>query len=240
MGNKLTDREIWANYWKNYQFAPLSKKQVYQKYLPIESESASFIEIGGFPGLNAAYFYKHVCKDVTLLDFYVDREIISKIESQNDIPPYTIKSIESDFFAFESMITYDIVFSLGFIEHFENTKDIIERHVRLLSDNGLLLILLPNLRGLNGLIQYLFDPKNLHIHNLKSMDIKLLRKISGELGLKDIKVEYTRKPMVWLEPKPTTANKVGRILTKCLSYFIKLFPIKSRLLSPYIVISAKK
>lgn len=46
--------------------------------------------------------------------------------------------------------------------------------------------------------------------------------------------------MVWLEPKPGLKAKAGKILTKTLSYALKLFPIKCRLLSPYIVISAQK
>lgn len=240
MNNELTDRDLWAKYWENYQYKPLKRPPVYAKYLPAFKENTSFIEIGGFPGINASYIYKNCCKNVTILDFYVEPSIINRIEAQNGIPMGTIKYIENDFFTYKAGNQYDIVFSLGFIEHFIDTKDVLEKHVSFLKTNGTLLVLLPNLRGLNGMIQYLFDRKNLSIHNLESMEIKKLLCILKELGLKNIKVDYTRKPMVWLEPNPTFKNKIGRSLTKALSYFIKLFPVKCRLLSPYIVIVANK
>ena len=238
--NQLTDRGKWKNYWTNYQFTPISNRPIYKKYLPIVSPQSSFMEIGGFPGFNAGYFYRHVCRDVTLLDFYVEPDVIRKVEKQNSIPSGTIKAIEADFFSCNVHRQYDIVFSLGFIEHFQDTKDVIARHVALLARNGHLLIALPNFRGINGLIQYLFDRPNLCIHNLKSMDIGRLKSICEELDLENIHIEYTRKPMVWLEPKPGMGNKVGRIATKIVSYALKLFPIKCRLLSPYIIISANK
>lgn len=240
MENQLTDRDLWKSYWENYHFTPIEENPVYKKYIRPASPQARFIEIGGFPGLNAGYFYRHVCRDVTLLDFYVEPEVIRKVESQNQIPAHTIKSIEADFFSFQSRERYDIVFSLGFIEHFRDTRDVIARHAALLAEGGQLLILLPNLRGINGAVQYLFDRENLRIHNLDSMVPSHLRHICEELGLENIRVEYTRKPMVWLEPKAGKKQHAARLLVKALSYGLKLFPIKCRLLSPYLVISATK
>lgn len=239
MENKMTDRKLWEAYWKNYKFTAIPQKPVYKNYI-LPKECHSFIEIGGFPGLNAGYFYKHVCTDVTLLDFYVDRQVIHRVERDNGIPTDSIKAIEADFFQFQADRTYDMVFSLGFIEHFQDTKDVIARHAALASPGGQLLIILPNLRGLNGLVQYVFDRPNLLIHNLKSMHLKHLKHICVELGLKDVRVEYTRKPMVWLEPKPGMSASVKKSVVKLLSCALKLFPIKCRLLSPYIIISATK
>lgn len=237
MENKMTDRELWKAYWKNYKFTAIPRKPVYKDYI-LPRKCGNFIEIGGFPGLNAGYFYKHVCPDVTLLDFYVDREVIHRVERDNGIPEGTIKAIEADFFRFRTEHSYDMVFSQGFIEHFQDTKDVIARHMALMSPAGQLLIILPNLRGLNGLVQYVFDRPNLRIHNLKSMDRAHLKRICTELGLKNIRVEYTRKPMVWLEPKPGKEVRIKRFIVKLLSCALKLFPVKCRLLSPYIIISA--
>jgi len=239
MQNELTDRAHWATYWSNYKYEKIPSKTIYDTYIPT-LKGNSFIEIGGFPGINAAYFYKYFCQDVTLLDFYVDKSIVCKFEEKNSIPPGSIKCIESDFFRFQGERKYDIVFSMGFIEHFENTKDVIDRHIRLLSENGSLLIILPNLRGLNGCIQWLFDRKNLRSHHLKSMRLDVLKAILKESGLHSWKVEYTRKPMVWLEPKPGISNAILRKLVKLFSYCIKIFPIKSRLLSPYIILTAER
>ena len=96
----------------------------------------------------------------------------------------------TDFFNFSTDRKYDIVFSLGFIEHFNNTRDVILRHVDLLASGGLLLIVLPNLLGLNGWIQRRFDKENYDAHNLKSMEIDRLKKIMATFSLKDLRVEY--------------------------------------------------
>lgn len=238
MQNELTDREFWSNYWSNYQFEKIPEKTVYKKYIS-DLKGDSFIEIGGFPGINAAYFYKNICKDVTLLDYYIEPVIVRKFEALNNLPTGTIKCIESDFFNFNSDLRYDIVFSFGFIEHFDDTKDVINRHINLLSEKGSLLIILPNFRGLNGFVQWIFDRKNLRSHNLDSMKINYLKKLMRETGLKTWSVEYTRKPIIWLEPKPGITNAIGRKIIKTISYLIKIFPIKGSLLSPYIIIKAK-
>ncbi|MDR3189090.1 MAG: class I SAM-dependent methyltransferase [Prevotellaceae bacterium] len=243
MENNLTDRKFWQEYWKNYEYEKIPAKVPFKKFLPKLDGAGSFIEIGGFPGVFAAYFYKRGCKDVSLLDFYIDKSIVNKFEAVNDIPQGAISCIESDFFKFETDKKYDIVFSYGFIEHFEDTKDVMERHTKLLNlknvmGGGILLIILPNFRGLNGLIQYIFDRKNLRAHNLNSMKLSTLRNIATDLGLKNISVEYSRKPMVWLEP--AVGSKLLRRLVKLLSHFLKLFPIKCRWLSPYIIVYAER
>ncbi|MDR1742818.1 MAG: class I SAM-dependent methyltransferase [Dysgonamonadaceae bacterium] len=234
----LTDRLYWLKYWENYEYEKVPSKVPFEKFLPRFNGIKSFIEIGGFPGVYASMFYKRGCYDVSVLDFFIDQKTINHFEEINDIPKNSISCIESDFFAFKTKKRYDLVFSNGFIEHFDNTKEVISRHCELLSDSGKLLIILPNFLGLNGFIQYLFDRETLYAHNLNSMKIPFLKKIVTELGLKNIQLEYTRKPMVWLEPK--VKNAVWRKFVKAISFGIKLFPIKCRLLSPYIVIYAEK
>ncbi|MDD2476312.1 MAG: class I SAM-dependent methyltransferase [Dysgonamonadaceae bacterium] len=238
MDNNITDKNYWDNYWSNYKFEQVPEKVVFKKYMPSLSKGNSFIEIGGFPGVFASYFYKHGVKDVTLLDFYINKDIVHNFEKANGIPPDTIQCIKSDFFTFNSERKYDIVFSAGFVEHFLDTKNVIKRHVDLLSDNGQLLILLPNFLGLNGYVQKIFDKENLESHNLDSMKIKKLREIVKGFDLNNAEVDYIGKPMLWLEPKPQNMNK--RKYIKMLSYLSKLLPVKSRLMSPYIVIYGSK
>lgn len=238
MDNSITDKAFWDEYWNNYKFEQVPEKVVFEKFMPSLSTAKSFIEIGGFPGVFASYFFKHGVKDVTLLDFYINRHIVHKFEETNSLPSDTIKCIKSDFFNFNSERKYDIVFSAGFIEHFLDTEDVIKRHVELLSDKGQLLILLPNFLGLNGYVQKIFDKENLENHNLDSMRIEKLREIVKTFDLKNIQVDYIGKPMLWLEPKPQNINK--RKYIKMLSFASKLLPIKSKLMSPYIIIYGSK
>lgn len=239
MENELTNKEFWKNYWFNYQYKNIPSKVIYCRYLPRLKNKRNFLEIGGFPGINAAYFYIHGCTDVTILDFYIDPQIVHQFEEYNQMPEGAIQCIEADFFNIKSNRKYDIVFSSGFIEHFEDTQDVIKRHVDLLSEQGTILIILPNFRGLNGFLQYVADRKNYKAHNLASMHIKTLRKIMNELGFPKAEISYTRKPMLWLEPKAGKRHKLAKLMVKILSHALKLLPFKCRLLSPYIIIFAE-
>lgn len=240
MGNNLTDREYWAAYWADYYYEEVPKRMIYEREFRNLKNKNSFIEIGGFPGINCAYFYKNGYRDVTLLDFYIDHKIVTRFERFNKIPEGSIQCIEADFFANDISRKFDVVFSSGFIEHFENTEDVIVRHVALLEENGELLVILPNFRGINGVIQYLFDRGNYNAHNIRCMDCNYLAEICKKQNLKNVKVTYYRRPMVWLEPKNRRLNKWMKWPIKLLSCGLKLFPIPCRLLSAFIIITARK
>ena len=236
--NNITDKAHWDRYWSEFRYDKIPGKVVFSRFMKPLSAGKSFIEIGGFPGLYAAYFYNNGIPDVTLLDFHMNRDVVRNFERINRLPPNSIQCIHSDFFDFSSEKKYDVVFSSGFIEHFEDTADVIRRHVELMSEQGQLLIVIPNFLGLNGKIQQRFDRENLDAHNLRSMDIACLKQIMQTFDLQDLSVDYLGKPMVWLEPKPE--NKKWRRWIRLLSYILKLIPVKSKFLSPYIAIYARK
>lgn len=172
MKNELTDYEFWENGWNLNKSLHVPSKIFFSKYI-IEKYiiNKSIIEVGGFPGIFLTYFKLKYNSDLTLLDYYIDNEYIRQVEITNGIPQNSIKLINSDFFIFNSDLKYDFVFSNGFIEHFENTEDVIKRHVDLMSNNSQLLILLPNLKGLNGFVHKYFDNEVYKIHNLECMDL---------------------------------------------------------------------
>lgn len=240
MGNNLTDREYWAAYWADYRYEKVPEHMMYEREFRHLINRDSFIEIGGFPGIHCAYFYKNGYRDVTLLDFYVDRRIVNRFEQFNQIPEGSIQCIEADFFGNRIERKFGVVFSSGFIEHFEDTEDVMARHVSLLKEGGELLVILPNFRGINGAVQYLFDRENYNAHNIRSMDCDYLTEICKRQNLKDVKVAYYRKPMVWLEPKNRWINRWMKGPIKLLSYGLKLFPVPCRLLSAFIMVTARK
>lgn len=238
--NNLTDRKFWEEYWRSYQYSDIPKHVYFEKFIPKMATGSTAIEVGGFPGTMSIFFHKNYGLDVSLLDYYIDTNIVHDLEIHNGLDPNTIHCVEHDFFSYQSDVKFDLVYSIGFIEHFEDTRDVIKRHVDLLANNGHLLIVLPNLLGLNGLIQKRFDRHNFDAHNLKSMDMDFLKSIMDQLPVKDVFIDYVGKPMVWLEPDASRNSKFKRMAVKTLSYSIKLIPIKGKFLSPYIIIRANK
>lgn len=238
--HSLTDRSFWAHYWRNYRPRPVAPLLHYDKYLQQVPKGSGFVEIGGFPGEHALRFYALRQCEVSLLDFYIDDQIANALERVNGVDPGTIRTIESDFFTAQPDLLFDVVFSDGFIEHFDDTADVVARHVAMLAPGGTLLLIVPNLRGINGWVQRWFDPANLAIHNLECMKPRLLRSILESLPLTDCEVVYSGKPMVWLEKRPGRVAALKRVMVKMLSMAIKLFPRNNRLFSPYILLFARK
>lgn len=237
--NKLTDIRFWGQRWNKFTPKANKKYAFFEKYLPknLNGNGKNFIEIGGFPGKYAIYFHQAYGFDCSILDFYMDVEQVHQLEKANGLENGTITCIEQDFFDFKSEKKYDFVFSAGFIEHFEDTSDVIRRHIDLVTDNGTFFILLPNFRGLNGWLQKHFDKENYDAHNINSMDIDFLKTIMSEMDAKNTKVAYIKKNMLWISQ---TKYPIFSRFVKFLGYILKLFPIPCQFLSSYIYISGNK
>lgn len=233
--NNLTDREFWAKYWADHHIYKVPESQYYdfliEDFLK-EKEGRQFIELGGFPGYNCVYFSKKYNLDCTLLDFFIDKSIINKIEKENGVSENSIDVLEEDLFNYKAQKKYDLIMSIGLIEHFQNTSDIIQKHINFMNSDSQCIIILPNFNGLNGFLNKLFDKENYNVHNIDSMNITLLRQTALNLGMKNIVCDYFCKPMVWLEPKKS--NRFARRIVRLISMGVKLFPFKGKLLSPYI------
>jgi SAM-dependent methyltransferase len=74
--------------------------------------------------------------------------------------------------------SFDVVYSSGLIEHFEDPRDIVRTHVALLKPGGTAIIAIPDYGGLYGRLQRWCDPENLGIHNLDIMNVDALRQLA--------------------------------------------------------------
>jgi len=239
VNNNLTNDNFWVNYWKD--FKPEKLGRIYFDELLNDLDlKGDLLEVGGFPGRYAIYFNKIKKLRVTILDKYIDIDIINKMERLNDLAEGTIKTCQGDFLTYNFEKTFDIVCSFGLIEHFDNTELALKKHIALLKNNGTLLVNIPNFRGLNGLIQFYFDKRNFNAHNTRSMDLDLLKEICERNNLVQIKVFYYGKPRLWLETDAKVKSGTRKII-ELSSKIISRIPFsKNRFLAPYIFIIAKK
>jgi SAM-dependent methyltransferase len=65
---------------------------------------------------------------------------------------------------------FDVVCSFGFVEHFTDVRGTIDRHLDLLRPGGLLVVEIPNVRGLNLALMKWMNPGLVALHNLEIMD----------------------------------------------------------------------
>jgi 2-polyprenyl-3-methyl-5-hydroxy-6-metoxy-1,4-benzoquinol methylase len=74
--------------------------------------------------------------------------------------------------------SFDLVYSSGLIEHFEDPRPIVRSHVALAKPGGRAIIAIPDYGGIYGRLQRWLDPENLAIHNLRIMNREALRQLA--------------------------------------------------------------
>jgi SAM-dependent methyltransferase len=248
MGNELTDKAFWANYWeskKGLAFNVPANHTFYKLLGNIikEHQPKSAIELGGFPGYYAIFLKKYFKLDTTLFDFYVHPQVLKEVLDANRLTEKDIAVIEGDLFNYQPEKQYDLVLSCGLIEHFNDTKDIIARHLQFLKPGGTLFITLPNFTGVNGWVQRKYDMDNYGKHNISSMNPELLAGYCKELGLKNIEAGYYGKFSIWLENNEQQSGLTKAFLNTLWfagKIATKIIPVESKGLSPYIVLKAIK
>ena len=94
---------------------------------------------------------------------------------------------EQDLFADNSDLPlFDIVFSLGFLEHFDDPIPVVESHLKLLKPGGVLLIGVPNYSGVYHWILKRLAPSMFTTHNLWIMNISNWSGFENRFGLQTI------------------------------------------------------
>lgn len=73
--------------------------------------------------------------------------------------------------------SFDIVMSMSFIEHFQDSAAVIRAHVELLKPGGHLVVIAPNLSGVNRRLYGFFNPEDLAAHNLAITNLKAFRRL---------------------------------------------------------------
>jgi SAM-dependent methyltransferase len=97
---------------------------------------------------------------------------------------------DGDFFQIEPQPRFDVVISLGFIEHFLEIESVFRRHLEWLKPGGTLVIGVPNFRGIYGPIQAVLDKTILDKHNLKIMSPEALAELGNIQGLRIESIDY--------------------------------------------------
>src|SRR5665213_1686471 len=133
-----------------------------------------FLEIGCAPGKMLAWTAAVLGAEVSGLDYSgpgvrVARRLFRELGLVADLRN---EDVFSTSFAEDS---FDVVYSAGVIEHFEDPTQIVRIHAQLLKPGGLALITVPDLGGFYG---RLASPETLAIHNLDIMTPQALRRLA--------------------------------------------------------------
>jgi len=181
--------EYWDNHWKETAFEIVSSNHPIRQWIEREvpnTTSDSCIEIGCYPGKFLSVFGEKGY-ELNGIDSFPGVGALSDWFKSNG---YRCNHIyQADFLTFKSPIKYDLVCSFGFIEHFENWSEILDKHLELLKTGGRIIIDVPNLNSPVYYFLYkLFEPSVLRNHVLSSMDLAAIR---VALVAKGCRIDYS-------------------------------------------------
>lgn len=188
------DKELTSKkYWQDYYQSAVEDRQLITKicgafdyYWDIMIKSCrhapnTVLEIGAFPGRYLGYIASRYNLEPTGLDYNPDEEKVKRTMTAMGV--HSFKYICSDFLHHTPLQKFDVVFSNGFIEHFSNYDEVLNKHVAYLNDGGSLLVMIPNKRYLRKVYGYLLDYNNLRAHNLNCMSLGMFRSFATRNGL---------------------------------------------------------
>jgi SAM-dependent methyltransferase len=111
---------------------------------------ARVLEVGAVPCGMLRYFAEAHGYDCTGLDYTAD---VQPLAAQFEDALLPVRLIEHDFLTWASADAFDLVYSCGFIEHFEDPQPIIARHWDLVRPGGLLILSVPTLTPVQHLLR---------------------------------------------------------------------------------------
>lgn len=240
--NKLTDKTYWDNAYSRFHVKTINTcifASIFSRLLSKNSK-IRILEIGCGGGDFLCYFTKVFNYLPYGLDFSDGIEKTKATFKFNGLPEPTL--YKEDLFNWRSDVTFDIVCSFGFVEHFIDSDLIFKKHVDLLSKGGLLIISIPNLKKIQYLLHYISDGPTLNIHNFDIMSLKKIEKICNGLNLRIIYLNYYKTFDFWADSNSLIAKNLSFLIAK-ISQLINLFfgdNHPNAVLSPHIVCIAKK
>lgn len=241
--NNLTDQCHWDKtyekliFFKPGNFDPTGK--IIKKYVK-KSNNKTVFEIGCFPGR-----YLSVFGDLGYTLNGIDFTPRVKTELPEWLKNCGYKAGKfylDDFTKFINQDKYNVVCSFGFVEHFINYPEIIEKHTSYVADDGYLIITSPNFSGyIQNKLHFIFDKENLNRHFLPAMNPVDWKKILEKKGFEIIYCGWFGGFDFWAEEKENNfiSKNIIRLLN-LLGKLLRFIPCNNSLFSPYSAIVAVK
>lgn len=194
---RLTDEPFWDTFWASVEVpAEVDRTSIFDRsFLPIlargvaASGATNVIEVGCAPGRWLSYCAREYGLKVTGYESSPTGAAKTKDNFVTQGVDGTI--LEEDFLTADlPREAFDLILSLGFIEHFDDPTEVVARHATMLRPGGVLLLEVPNLKGVNlALLRWTRSPLLAH-HNLEVMDPSALNRLARLAGLDRLEGGY--------------------------------------------------
>lgn len=227
----LTQDEYWGKKWddsiedveytahlkwtRRYLYRSIDK--ILKNILTPNSEK-NFIEVGCGGGKWLVYSKKRFAFNVSGIDF--SSEGCKLAQRAAETANIKANIFCGDFFSFDfRRKKFDVVFSDGFLEHFSDPQFVLSELDRLVKPGGLLITIIPNLRGLHSLYIKLTKKRDI-FETHRTLERKELYEIYERLGYTNIRIFYAGS----IIPK---VIGIPSIFSKLLNIFLIVSPFST-------------
>jgi SAM-dependent methyltransferase len=234
-------KKYWNSIWNKLPPVTLYEGPVYEHHAVLSrflsnAGGGDAIEIGCASGNHMIYINKEFGYRVDGLDYSDNMEYVRANLSYNGI--HDAELFSTDFFHTAPAKKYDLVFSGGFVEHFDDHELVVKKHAEWAKPGGLVVIIVPNLTHIHKLLCGWFDPEVLRIHRFPLMRSAVLREALEGAGLRVLHCDYHKTfRCTYALPKPV--DFIARAAQKLLR-LSGLDNIGNRFGSPYLISVSRK
>jgi len=234
-------KEFWNATWahlppvERYQGPVFEHHPILTKFLA-KAGGGEAIEVGCVPGNYMIYLAKEFQYHVSGIDYSENLPYVRENLQFNGI--WDAELFHCDLFEFSPPRQYDLVFSQGFVEHFDDYQLVVRKHEALAAPGGLVIIIVPNLMHLHRILCGYFAPEILSVHRFPLMHAQILRRTLEDAGLEVLHCQYHRtfRPTYRL-PRPV--DLCSRAVQKGLR-LLHLDSMGNRFASPYLISVSRK
>jgi len=223
----LAGQKYWDKVYEESELSLVSKNNPVrlwiEQFIP-ETENGRCIEIGCYPGRFLPVFGE-LGYELNGIDYSPKISAVSEWLTEKS---YRVGTFwQEDFLDFRINQKFDVVVSLGFIEHFTNWEEVLEKHLSLVKKEGYLVLVVPNFIGwIQRFIHKVFDKGAFDIHNITAMNVEKWVDILAPYNFETIQKGYFGGFDFWLD------EKEHALLKKFFLYvLIKSKPLLKKILS---------
>lgn len=244
-----TSQHDWDSYIVNQDTtSPESSFQPwFDQWLP-KNNQWRVLEIGACPGVHLASLACSHGYHPVALDFHDGVYQLPERFAGYGIPDLQI--IHEDFFSWVSDEQFDVVMSLGFVEHFDDPQECMQRHWELVAPGGYLFVGLPIMGPAQLALRRLVLKRDrldwvLRTHNLKTMNMKKMRAMISPLNSGDeiLMSDYIFEMQTWFgksDPDVRPGRNWVLSVWNTLSRIPAYLKCSSQLFSPYGLLIVRK
>jgi len=188
----------WDNYWKNgnkLKFDGYNWNRTKEVLGEMLKDKDECLELGCGGGMFMVFLNKVLGKKVVGIENNRNGYVLAK----RNLKRYGMNAknvIFGDMF-YDIPLKSECCLSFGLIEHFDDIDEIVKTHMKYVVKNGLVVISVPNVKGIKDKIKYYLYSEFFRRYDInRNIDVAILKESMRRCGLKDVDGLYYQLPLL--------------------------------------------